>query len=71
MKPIWPNRHTQLWDLLNALLEGKRFTVVSAIDTLGIYALSQRCGDLKRLRWPVRDEWFETSHGARVKRYFL
>ena len=33
---------------------GKRDTVAGALQKLGIYALSQRCGELRRYGWPIR-----------------
>lgn len=48
-----PKAGTQEYALLHAFKLGKRFTVLTAIQELGIFALSQRCGALKRMGWPV------------------
>ena len=53
-----PVKHTagqvQLHILLWAFHGGKRYTVAEALQKLGIYALSQRCGELRRYGWPIR-----------------
>ena len=69
-QPRLPTSH-QCVVLLAGLVAGNRYTVASAISSLGIYALSQRCGDLRRLGWQVKDEWRETAAGARIKEYFI
>lgn len=59
--------------LLRALQSGRRLTFLEAASdpSLGIAALSQRCGDLRRMGYDIRDEWVTTATGARIKRYFL
>lgn len=59
--------------LLNALRAGRRLTFLEAASdpTVGVAALSQRVGELRRMGYTIDDEWVETPTGARIKRYFL
>lgn len=43
-----PERGTQAYELLMAMQQGARLTVKIALERYGVYALSQRIGDLKR-----------------------
>jgi len=53
--PVEPTAgQVQLHILLWAFHGGKRYTVAEALQKLGIYALSQRCGELRRYGWPIR-----------------
>ena len=61
----------QLWALLTALQHGEHFTFLDAVERLGICALSQRCGDLRKLGWPIVSRWDTTVNGARIKVYSL
>jgi hypothetical protein len=47
-----PKVGTQAHMLLMAFYRGERLSVLTAIQKYGVYALSQRCGELKRLGWP-------------------
>lgn len=42
--------------ILSYLRKGKRLTVASAINYLGVYALSQRCGELRRAGVPIKSK---------------
>lgn len=66
-----PARGTQNYRLLVALQSGERLTVAKALSKFGIYALSQRCGELRKYGWPVKSRTIETESGARVSEYFL
>ena len=44
-------------------------TALEAAQTVGVLALSQRCGELRRDGVCVVDEWIKTPSGKRVKRY--
>jgi len=57
--------------ILNHLRQGFSLTVVEALDKFGVYALSQRAGDLRRMGWPIKDRWRELPNGKRIKEYFL
>ena len=62
---------TQLEQLAEAFDRGERLTVATALDRYGIYALSQRCGELWR-KWgyPVDSRTVETPTGKHVSEYF-
>ena len=64
-----PARGTQNYELLYAFQRGEMLTVAEALTRYGIYALSQRVGELKRMGWPIVAEPYETAGGARVSRY--
>ena len=61
---------TQLEILADALDKGERLTVAEALTKYGIYALSQRCGDLFKIGYPVESVTIETSTGKHVSEYF-
>ena len=70
--PTYPAaEQKQLWTLLTSLQHGERLTCLEAAERHGIWALSQRVGQLKKLNWPVQSEWHKTATGAKIKRYFL
>lgn len=56
--------------VLRALHRGRKLTVRDALLTLGVYALSQEIGRLKRLGWKIVDRWLITED-SRVKEYRL
>lgn len=65
-----PDRGTQCYELLMALQQGVHLTVAKALMEHGVYALSQRMGDLRReYGWPIKSRfagkckeyWLETS----------
>lgn len=60
---------TQSETILNHFLAGKSLTVAEALTQYGVYALSQRVGELKA-KHPIQSEWVE-QNGKRFKRYFL
>lgn len=66
-----PAADTQLGILIRAFKRGERLTVAESLTRYQIYALSQRCGELKRMGWPVIGETIATEGGAHVKRYRL
>jgi hypothetical protein len=66
-----PNRGTQHYELLMAMQAGHRLTVAKALTEYGVYALSQRVGDLRKLGWPIMSRTVETHGGARVSEYWL
>ena len=61
---------TQLQTLIDAFDKGERLTMLTAINKYGIGALSQRCGDLYRMGYPVDSEFIKTPLGKSVKEYF-
>ncbi len=62
---------TQLEQLAEALDRGERLTVAVALERYGVYALSQRMGELAR-KWgyPVESRTVETPTGKHVSEYF-
>ena len=62
---------TQLEQLADALDRGERLTVAVALEKYGVYALSQRMGELAR-KWgyPVESRTIETPTGKHVSEYF-
>lgn len=66
-----PAKGTQGYELLMAMQAGERLTVAKALTQHGVYALSQRIGELKRMGWPIQSRTVETNGGARVSEYWL
>ena len=64
-----PAANTQNRSLLEAMQRGERLTVVEALTRYGVYALSQRVGELKRAGWPVQSRMIETTTGKHVAEY--
>ena len=57
----------QLYELLMALQQGARLTVAKALNEHGVYALSQRMGDLRReYGWPIQSRF-----AGKYKEYWL
>lgn len=66
-----PERGTQAYEILMYLKRGGRLTVAKALTEFGIYALSQRCGELRKVGWPIRSRMIQATGGARIAEYFL
>lgn len=67
-----PPPESQCYQILLYLQRGGRLTVAKALDELGVYALSQRCGDLRRkYGWPVRSETKQVGPKTYVSEYWL
>jgi len=66
-----PPNTTQCGVLLRAFQRGEALTVAEALSRYGVYALSQRVGELKRAGWPIVAEQYKTPSGARVARYSM
>ena len=62
---------TQCDRIADWLASGRTLTVAEALTQLGVYALSQRVGELKREGVPIERDMIETPGGARVARYRL
>lgn len=60
---------SQCETLLAALKRGERLTVADALTHYGIYALSQRAGELRRSGHPVVSEMVAVGNGKRVAQY--
>lgn len=61
---------TQVEILADALDNGERLTVAVALERYGIYALSQRCGDLFKTGYPVESVTVTLPSGKHVSEYF-
>jgi hypothetical protein len=55
---------------LLAALRQRWLTPLEAAQQVGVFALSQRCGDLRREGHKVIDKWVDTG-AARVKAYHV
>lgn len=57
---------------LLALLRREWVTPVVALNKVGCFSLSQRCGEFRnKLGLPIVDKWVTTPGGSRVKAYRL
>lgn len=66
-----PEKGTQCYTLLRALQDGVRLTVAKALTQYGVYALSQRMGDLKhKYGWPIKSRMVKVGE-ATVAEYWL
>jgi hypothetical protein len=66
-----PERGSQCYEILMYLQQGGRLTVGTALRQLGVYALSQRVGELKRkYGWPIQSRMVEVGT-ARVSEYWI
>ena len=67
-----PPEAKQCRALLNAFLAGEKLSVLTALDKYGVYALSQRVGELRNTyKWPIEDGWLKLPSGKRVKSYWI
>ena len=72
MIPRYPrNSQRQLWALLGAFRRGERLTAIMALRAYEILALSQRCGDLRRLGWPIESRLIRTRSDKHVSEYWI
>tara|TARA_R110000868_G_scaffold150221_1_gene373217 strand:- start:569 stop:796 length:228 start_codon:yes stop_codon:yes gene_type:complete len=62
---------TQCEQLLEAMKRGEQLTVAEAMARYGVYALSQRCGELIRQGHPVNVEMITVPSGKRVAKYSI
>ena len=56
--------------LAEAFDRGEHLTVATALTKYGIYALSQRCGELWRMGYPVESLTKRLENGKHVSEYF-
>ena len=69
-----PNKkqgESQKTQIINYLMTRGPLTVLEAIKYLNCYALSQRCGQLRKEGFPIQREMIQVESGKRVARYFL
>jgi biotin operon repressor len=62
---------TQCSQILQALQSGERLTVATALSRFGVYALSQRVGELKRQGFSIDTQMIELPNGKRIAEYRL
>jgi hypothetical protein len=62
---------TQTEAILAYLNSGRTLTVAEALTQFGVYALSQRAGELRKQGYPVVSEMVDLPNGKRVARYSL
>lgn len=66
-----PEEGTQCRTLLNAFSRGEYLTVMDALTKYGVYALSQRCGELRRMGWPIQSQMKTLPNGKRIAVYSM
>lgn len=67
-----PDKGGQNYEILMYLSRGGRLTVAKALSELGVYALSQRVGELKRdFGWPIQKRTVQVGPKTYVAEYFL
>ncbi len=66
-----PKRGTQAYELLVAMLNGKRLTIWNAMQEHFCGALHQRIKDLRELGWPVQRRTIKTPAGATVAEFWI
>jgi hypothetical protein len=72
LNPNKEDSESQLYTLINHFLTGgPPLTVLTAIKYYGIFALSQRIGQLINMGFPVKKEWLTLPNGKRIKQYSL
>ena len=64
-----PPADTQCGTLLRAFQRGETLTVAEALSRYGVYALSQRVGELKGFGWPIVSERVQVGPKTWVARY--
>lgn len=62
---------TQAQTLLNALRNGERLTMLSALQRYQVMACSQRMTDLRAEGHPIQSRMIELPNGKRVAEYWL
>lgn len=66
------NKESQVYEILMYLSRGGRLTVAKAMSELGVYALSQRIGELKReYGWPIKSCSKQVGPKTYVAEYWL
>ena len=61
---------TQKEMLLDHFINGGTLTVLESIEKFGVYALSQRCGELRRAGHPIDSDLVATPTGKHVSMYY-
>ena len=66
-----PESGTQNRELLEAFQRREYLTVVDALTKYGVYALSQRAGELRRMGWPINSTMRTLPNGKRIAVYSM
>lgn len=66
-----PEKGTQCRMLLDAFQRKEYLTVADSLTKYGIYALSQRCGELRRMGWPINSHMKTLPNGKRIAVYSM
>ena len=66
-----PDPDTQTYRILLYLQRGGKLTVAKAFSELGVFALSQRCTDLRKMGWPIRSRALKVGPKTYVAEYTL
>lgn len=56
-------------EMLVSVLKRRWLTPLEAVHAVGLYSLSQRCGELRRSGVNVISRWVKTSGGSKVKAF--
>lgn len=62
---------SQRTQIINHLMTKGPLTVLTAIKYIGCYAISQRCGELRREGFAIESRWVELESGKKVKEYYM
>ncbi len=57
--------------ILRALQSGKTLTPLSALNEFQCLSLSQRCGELRKMGWPIISRPCKTPSGKTVAEYSM
>ncbi len=60
---------SQVETLMEAFDRGEKLTVLTALQKYNIYALSQRCGEIYKLGYPLHTESVKTPTGKWIAQY--
>ena len=62
---------TQHDSILKFILENGSITMVEGFSDLGITKINSRCGELKKMGYPIIGTWETSPAGKRFMRYSL
>ncbi len=68
--PVEPTSK-QHGDILEYLRTGRSLTFLESVQKLGVLALSQRIGELKKMGWDIKSELIKTDTGKHIARYWI
>jgi hypothetical protein len=65
------NQDSQHLQIINHFMTKGSLTVLTAIQYIGCYALSQRVGELRKLGFEIKDKWVTLDNGKKIKEYSM